>query len=707
MKVYILSLGIAALMIACNHQTDNKQQSMSKTNPFVAEYATPFGVPPFEDVSIEHYKPALLQGMDDNRREIDAITDNRDEPTFDNTILALDQAGELLRKVRTVFSAQNSANTTDEMQDLNREMSPLMSKHSDDIMLNKPLFERVKQLYEQRESLSLNKEQHKLLEETCKDFVRSGANLSDDKQAKLRELNSRISLLQLTFSQNMLKETNAFKLIIEDKADLAGLTDSQINVAAEEAKSAGQEGKWIFTLHNPSIMPFLQFSARRELREKIFRGYLNRGNNNNGETDNKDVVKQLVALRLEKGQIMGYDDYAGMALENRMAGNEQNVYELLDKVWTPALAKAREEAADLQEMMKQDGIDGELQSWDWRYYNEKVMKAKYDIDENEVRPYFKLDNVINGLFYVVNRLYNLTFTEIADIPKPHPDARAYECKNADGSHRGIVYMDFFPRASKRGGAWCGTYRSQTYKDGQRIAPVVTIVCNFTKPAAGQPALLSPDEAGTMFHEFGHCLHNLFKDVHYYGVSSVPRDFVELPSQVMEHWVLEPEALQIFARHYKTNEVIPDKLIDKIILSSKYGQGFATAEYLQASFLDMDYHVLKEIPSDFDVVKFEEASMNSRGALSQIPPRYRTTYFNHTMGGGYTAGYYSYIWAEVLEADAFEAYKETGDIFDRTTAARFRDFILTPGSIDDAMDMYRNFRGKDPSIDPLLKNRGLK
>ncbi|MDR0394857.1 MAG: M3 family metallopeptidase [Tannerella sp.] len=689
------------------HAKVNKTKTeMNDNNPFFTAYTTPFKVPPFDKIRIEHYKPAFIRGMEEHKKEIEAIVRNQATPDFENTIAALDRCGELLRNVRIVFSGQNSANTTDEMQNLNREMSPLMSKHYDDINLNRELFNKVKYVYEHQNNMNINKEQKKLLEETYKGFIRSGANLPEEKQRRLRELNTQISLLQLTFGRNMLKETNDFQLIIDRKEDLSGLPQSLVNVAADEAKAAGKEGQWIFTLHNPSVMPFLQFSDKRELREKIFNGYIERGNNNN-DADNKEVVKQLVNFRLEKAKLMGYEDYAAFVLEERMAKNEKNVYELLDNVWAPALAKAKEEAADLQAMMKKEGIEGELKGWDWRYYNEKVKKEKYDIDENEVRPYFKLENVLEGLFYVVNKLYNITFTEIKDIPKPHEDAVAFECNDADGTHRGVLYMDFFPRPSKRGGAWCGAYRSQTYQDGKRIGPVVTIVCNFTKPSAGQPALLSIDEAETMFHEFGHALHNLFKDVRYHGVSGVPRDFVELPSQVMEHWVLEPEVLKVYAKHYQTGEIIPESLVKKIENSSKYGQGFATAEYLQASFLDMDYHVLKESPSSFDILKFESESMNRRGALSQIPPRYRTTYFNHTMGGGYTAGYYSYMWSEVLDADAFEAFKETGNIFDKKTAEKFRDFILVPGSIDDAMDMYKNFRGKAPGIEPLLKNRGLK
>lgn len=704
MRTIIMTIGLSAALVTGANAGNKSESGMNETNPFFATYETPFEVPPFDKIRMEHYKPALLKGMEEQQKEIEAIVNNQATPDFENTIAAFDQCGRLLSNVRTVFFGLNSANTSPEMQALNREMSPLMSKHSDDISLNKKLFEKIKYVHEHPGNL--NKEQKKLLEETYKGFVRSGANLPDDKQAKLRELNSQISLLQLTFGQNMLQETNAFQLVIDKKEDLSGLPQNLISVAAEEAKAAGQDDKWMFTLHNPSVMPFLQFSDKRELREKMFNGYINRGNNNN-EADNKDVVKQLVTLRLEKAKLLGYSDYAAFVLEERMAKNEKNVYELLDNLWAPTLVKVKEEAADLQAMMKKDGVAGELKGWDWRYYNEKVKKEKFDIDENETRPYFKLENVLDGLFQVVNKLYNISFTEIKDIPKPHEDAMAFECKDADGTHRGVLYMDFFPRASKRGGAWCGTYRSQTYKDGKIVAPVVTIVCNFTKPAAGEPALLSLDESETMFHEFGHALHNLFKNVHYYGVSGVPRDFVELPSQIMEHWVLQPEVLKMYAKHYQTGEVIPEALVKKIENSSKYGQGFVTAEYLQASLLDMDYHVLKAIPADFEIQQFEAASMNRRGALSQIPPRYRTTYFNHTMGGGYTAGYYSYIWSEVLDTDAFDAFQESGNIFDRKTAEKFRDFILAPGSIDDAMDMYKNFRGKEASIEPLLKNRGLK
>ena len=703
MRKTLVIAGMALSLMACS---GNKEKSADAVNPFFTEYATPFGVPPFDEIKLEHYKPAFLKGMEEQAKEIDAIVNARSMPDFENTIVALDQSGQLLRRVSAVFYGLNSANTSDEMQALSKELSPLLSKHSDDISLNPRLFERVKQVYDNKEKFNLDKEQTKLLEETYQDFVRGGANLDSAKQVKLRQLNSEIAMLQLTFGQNMLKETNAFQLVIDKKEDLAGLPESLIANAAAAAKAAGMEGKWLFTLHNPSVMPFLQYADNRALREKIFKGYINRGNNNN-DADNKEVVKTLLQKRLEKAQLMGYEDYASFVLEDRMAKTSANVYNLLDEVWAPALKQAKAELADIQNEIKKEGNSFEAEGWDWRYYFEKSKKAKFNLDENQIRPYLPLDQVREGAFYVANKLYGITFTQLKDMPLPHPDALCFECKDKDGTHLGVLYMDFFPRASKRGGAWCGSYRSQTYADGKRQGPVVTIVCNFTQPAAGEPALLSADEAATLFHEFGHGLHNLFRDVHYYGVSGVPRDFVELPSQIMEHWVFEPEVLKVYAKHYKTGEVIPAELIEKLDKSGKYGQGFATTEYLAASLLDMDYHVLKEIPADFDVMAFEQQTLGKRGLLKQIPSRYRTTYFNHTMGGGYTAGYYSYIWAEVLDADAFQAFKETGDIFNQDLAQKFRTYILTPGGIDDAMDMYKNFRGKEPGTDALLKNRGLK
>ncbi len=682
------------------------QETAGHTNPFLGEFNTPYGVPPFEQITIEDYREGFLKGMEEQKQEINVIVNQRSVPDFENTIVALDRSGAMLRRVQMVFGGQNSCNTNAEMQALIQEMSPFLSAHRDDISLDKRLFARVKEVYENREKFGLDKEQMKLLENTYKNFVQNGANLDDANQQKLRELNKKISMLQLTFGQNMLKETNAFKLVISDEKDLSGLPASLIAQAAETAKGMGEEGKWVFTLHNPSVMPFLQYADNRDLRERIYKAYINRGNNGN-DADNKEVVRELITARLEKAKLMGYEDYASMALEDRMAKNEQNVYELLDKLWTPALAKANEELADIKAEIKREGKDFEPEGWDWRYYFEKAKKHKYDMDENEIRPYLELNQVREGAFYMAKRLYGITFRQLEYMPKPHPDAQVFECIDKDGKPLGILYFDFFPRTSKRGGAWCGGYRPQSYDEhGNKVVPVVTIVCNFTKPSAGEPALLSPDEATTLFHEFGHGLHSLFRDVRYSGVGSVPRDFVELPSQIDEHFTFEPEMLNVYAKHYKTGETIPAELVEKYEKSCKYGQGFATVEYLAASLLDMDFHTLKSVPADMDVMEFEADVLGKRGLPKQIPSRYRSTYFNHTMGGGYTAGYYSYIWAEVLDCDAFGAYVESGNLFDPEVADKFRKYVLTPGGIDDAMDMYINFRGKAPDIKWLLQNRGL-
>lgn len=699
MKKIIMAACAATMLMGCANQE-------VETNPFLSEYDTPFGVPPFEQIKPEHYKPAFEQGMKEQIAEIEAIVNNPEAPTFENTIVALDQSGQLLNKVSYVFFGQTNANTNDSLQALSREMSPLLSKHGDDITMNAGLFARVKAVRESADTANLDKEQMKLLDETYKDFVRNGANLDAEKQEQLRKLNTEISSLQVQFGQNMLAETNAFRLVVDKKEDLAGLPANLIASAAETAKADSMEGKWVFTLHNPSIMPFLQYAENRELREKILMGYLNRGNNGN-ENDNKEVIRKLLKARVEKAKLMGFNNYAELALETRMAKTPAAVYNLLDQVWQPALKKAKEELADIQAEIRKEGKNFTAEAWDWRFYADRAKQSKYAFDENEIRPYLKLENVRDGMFLLANKLYGISFTPIENIPLPHPDAEAFECKDTSGVHLGVLYLDYFPRASKRGGAWCGRYRSQTYENGERKAPVVTIVCNFTKPTEGQPALLTADEASTMFHEFGHAVHSLFGDVHYYGIAGVPRDFVELPSQLNEHWVFEPEMLKLYAKHYETGEVMPEELVKKLEASGKYGQGFATTEYLAASYLDMDFHVLTDIADDMNVMDFEQQTLGKRNLLKQIPSRYRTTYFNHTMGGGYTAGYYSYLWAEVLDCDAYEAYKETGDIFNKEVAAKYRKYILTPGGIDDAMQMYINFRGKEPGIDPLLKKRGLK
>lgn len=673
-------------------------------NPFFTVWNTPFGVPPFESVKNEHFKPAFIKAMEIHDREIQAITNQAEPPTFENTLLALDQSGELFEKVSSVFFALNSANTNKEMQEIAKELSPLLTRHEDDIHLNQVLFNRIKQVFNESGSFK-DSLQRKLTGEIYKDFVRGGANLDESSKTRLRELNKEINLLQITFGQNLLAETNGFQLVIDKEEDLAGLPGDFISMAKEAGnKNEKTRGKWVVGLQNPSVMPFLQFSQKRELREKILTAYLNRGNNNN-EKDNKQLIARLIRLRAEKARLMGFPDFASFALDNRMAKQPANVYELLHQIWNPAIKTAKAEAEMMYPLLQKDIQGSSFEAWDWRYYSEKLLKAKFNLQEDEIKPYFKLENVQLGIFYVAGKLYGITFEEVKGAPVYHKDVKLFECKDADGTHLGVLYFDFHPRESKRGGAWCGTYRSQSYKDGKRIAPVVTIVCNFTSPTSGMPALLTTDEVETLFHEFGHALHNLFRNVKYRGLMGVPRDFVELPSQIMEHWAFEPEVLKVYARHYATGKLIPEKLIRKIIQSEKYGQGFKTTEYLAASFLDMDYHTTTDTAS-LDVLSFEKRSMDKIGLISQIPPRYRSTYFQHSMTGGYTAGYYSYIWAEVLDADAFQAFKETGDIFNREVAGKFRRLILEKGGSEDAMKMYMDFRGKKPGIEPLLKNRGL-
>lgn len=699
MKNKLLSLLVAGVCaVSCNN-TDTK-------NPLLEVWNTPFGIPPFEQVKPEHYMPAFMEAMAQENAEIDAIVNNPQEPTFENTIVAYDKSGELLSKVYAVFSSASGVNSNEQLRAIAKELSPISSAHSSEISLNEGLFKRVKAVYEKRDSLNLSADQMRLLTEMYKGFERAGANLPADKKEELKKVNAEISAQQLAFGQNLLKETAAYTLVIDKEEDLAGLTPDQIAEAAARAEKAGQAGKWMFGLDNPSVMPFLANADNRELRKQMLNAYLNRGNNNNAE-DNKEVIKKLVELRLKKAQIMGYENYAQLALESRMAKTPEAVYELLDNIWTPALKVAKKEADQMQKVMKRDGVKDKLEAWDWRYYAQKVMSEQFNFDESAMAPYFKLENVREGIFYVANKLYGLSFKQLENVPLPNEEAVAFEVLNKDGGHQGVVFFDMFARpGAKRGGAWCGTFRGQTYKDGKRVAPLVTIVGNFTRPVGDKPALLTADEVTTFFHEFGHGIDNLLKDVKYDGLRGYPRDFVEIHSQLNEHWAFEPEVLKVYAKHYETGEVIPAELVEKMEKAGKYGQGFATVEYLAASYLDMDFHVLKEIPADLDVNAFEDKTLGDRGLLKQIPSRYRSTYFNHTFGGGYTAGYYSYIWAEVLDADAYEAYKETGDIFNPEVAAKYAKEILVRAGEDDAMTLYVNFRGKKPGIEPLLKNRGL-
>jgi peptidyl-dipeptidase Dcp len=702
MKKTLIAAATLGIILQGCETAENKSDSM---NPFFEAYDTPYEVPPFDKISNEHFAPAMQEGISRQQAEIDSIANNPEEPTFANTIEAMENSGELLAKVTTVFYNLNSANTNDSIQAIAKEMAPELSKHGDNISLNNKLFQRVKSVWDNKDQANLNQEQQKLLEKTYKSFVRSGANLNDSEKEKMREINRKLSLLSLQFGQNLLAETNAFQMVIEDESKLAGLPEELKTAAANDAKAVGEEGKWMFTLQNPSVMPFLQYAEDRELRKKIWEAYKNRGDQGN-DKDNNEILLEIANLRMEKAQLLGYKTHADYVLEESMAKNAENVYTLLNQLWTPALEKAKDEAKDMNELIKASGENFELEPYDWRFYEEKIRQNRFDLDEQEVKPYFSLENVQEGVFMVTNRLFGLQFEQINDIPVYHPDVKAYEVKEADGSHVGVLYMDFHPRASKRGGAWMTSYRPQKTVDGERKAPVISIVCNFSKPTGDAPALLTFDEVTTFFHEFGHALHGLLSNVQYRSLAgtSVPRDFVELPSQIMENWATERAVLKEYAKHYETGEVIPDELIEKLENSGTFGQGFGTTEYLAASLLDLDYHT-QENPITTPANEFEKASMSKIGLTEDIIPRYRSTYFQHIFSGGYSSGYYSYIWSGVLDTDAFQAFKET-ELFNPAKAKAFREEILEKGGTDDPMKMYVNFRGSEPKIDALLKKRGL-
>ncbi|MCX6121207.1 MAG: M3 family metallopeptidase [Ignavibacteriales bacterium] len=674
---------------------------MTSINPFFVEYITPFQTPPFDLIKIEHYMPAFRAGMEQELKEIDAIVNNPQIPNFENTIEAFARTGALLEKVDNVFFAIRGANNNDDLQKIAVEVTPLESKHSDDINMNQKLFLRIKAVYDQKEKFRLNTEQMRLLENTYKGFVRGGANLSPEQKERFRKINEELSMLSLKFNDNVLKETNNFKMVLERKEDLDGLPQSSIDAAAALGKESKLEGTWIFTTQKPSMLPFLTYAKNRSLREKLYKGYINRGDNNN-EYDNKKIISRIASLRVERANLLGYKTFADFRLEINMAKTPQAVYELLNKLWDPAVKVAKRERDDMQAVIDKEGGNFKLASWDWWYYAEKVRKERYDLDENELRPYFQMENVRKGVFDVASKLYGVQFSERKDIPKYLDEVTVFEVKRNDGSHVGILYTDYFPRSGKRAGAWCGEFRSQKYVDGKKITPLVFNVGNFTRPTSDQPALLSVDEVETMFHEFGHALQSLLSNVTYPELP-IARDFEELPSQIMEHWAFEPEVLHTYAFHYKTGEVIPQALVDKITKSSKFNQGFATVEYLAASFLDMDWHTLTSTET-VDAITFENQSLGKIGLMPEIVSRYRSTYFSHIIGG-YAAGYYSYIWAEVLDSDAFEAFKEKG-IFDQATAQSFMKNILERGGSDDPMTLYVKFRGKQPTIEPLLKKRGL-
>ncbi len=674
-------------------------------NPFLSEFNTPHQVPPFDIIDTTHFIPAFEAGIEESKSIIDAIINNEEEPTFENTIVPFDKGGEILQRAG-VFYSLNNANTNPTLQKIARELNPMMSAYRNEISLNQDLFQRIKAVYDKRESMNLDVEQMRVVEKFYRDFERNGATLPEEQREVLKEINQKLSMLSLNFGENLLAETNDFKLIIESEEDLDGLPEGVISGAAEAAKQNDMEGKWVFTLQKPSWIPFLTYSPKRELREKIYKAMCNRGDNDN-DNDNKDIIAEMVTLRDQRAKLLGYGNYAEYVIDNNMAKTPENVYDFLHKVWDPAIEVAKKERDEMQQMIDSEGGSFKLQSWDWWYYAEKLRKQKFDLDEEELKPYFSLDNVREGIFYVSNQLYGLQFEERTDIPVYHEEVKAYEVKEADGSHLAILLIDSYPRPGKRGGAWCGAIRPGSYKDGEKIYPLVYIVTNFTRPTGDKPALLTFDETSTFFHEFGHALHNFFADGHYKRTSrDVPRDYVELPSQIMEHWAADPEVLKLYAKHYETGEAIPDELINKIQESGHFNQGFATVEYVAASLLDLDWHTIKNA-ENLDVDNFETDAMNNIGLIDEIIPRYRSTYFSHIFAGGYSAGYYVYLWAEVLDSDAFNAFKESGDLYNQELAAKFRKHCLSENHMGDGMEQYLKFRGAEPSIDALLEKRGLK
>lgn len=679
------------------------QKADESANPFLSEFQTPYGTPDFNRIKTEHYEPAFLAGIDRQNEEIKAIVENPEEPTFENTIVALDNSGEVLDRVSGVFFALTEADTNDRLMELESKFAPMLSEHSDNIFLNQDLYKRVAAVHEMEAEgkIRLTSEQHFLLDKYYKGFVRSGAALDAEKQARLREINKELSTLTIEFGNHVLADNNAYMLVVDDKNDLAGLPETVIEGAAHEAKAHGKEGKWVFTLQESSRLPLLQYAQNRDLRKDIYLAYTNMGNHDDAN-DNKVLLKRILTLRLEKAKLMGYGNYAEYKLAEEMAKTPENALDLLYGLWEYAVKNAKKEAAELQAIMDREGKGEKLEAWDWWYYAEKLRQEKYDLNEDEIKPYFSQKDVHDGLCYVVNKLYGITLTPADSVSVYNPDVKAYIVNDADGSLLGVFYSDYMPRDNKRSGAWMGNMREA--KAGVR--PLIYNVASFTKPAGDMPSLLTVDEARTMFHEFGHALHGLLTRCQYKETSgtAVAQDFVELPSQIMEHWAMAPEVLKVYAKHYKTREPIPDALIGKIENQSHFNQGFMTAELLAAAILDMELHCLTSTDS-LDVVGFEKKLMDKIGLIPQIAPRYRVTYFNHIMGG-YDAGYYSYVWAERLDTDAFEAFKEHG-LFDPATASSFRKNILEKGGSDDPMKLYVSFRGAEPSLEPLLEARGLK
>lgn len=675
--------------------------SSAQDNPLLTQFTTPLQTPPFDRIQLDYYRPAVEEGIKRQQAEIDAITNNPDTPSFENTITAFDLSGQLLDNVTAIFFSLLGTISSPERRDMAAQLTPLLTAHNDNIFQNEKLFARVKNLYDRRDKLSMTVKQRYLLENTYRDFVRSGAALDSTRKARLRDINREQSLLVLRFNENLLAETNDSYIIIDSAADLAGLPEAVVAMGKETAEAMNLPGKWVFTTQRPSCIPFWQYADSRRLRQELYTAYVMRGDRDN-DHDNKAILQKIFCLREERCRLLGFSTPAEYFLENRMAKTPDAVDAFLKEAWKPALERARGEAAEMQAIIDREGGGFKLAPWDWWYYAEKLRQAKYDLDDAALRPYFQLENVRRGAFTLANKLFGLKFIPRRDIPVYHPEVEVFEVREGNGTLIGLLYTDFFPRDSKRGGAWSGSFRDAFYQDGKRVIPFSTLICNITKPTPETPSLLSVDEVKTVFHEFGHCLNTLL----YNGRSRATYaadDAGELPSQIMENWVLEPEFLKLYARHYQTGEVIPTALVDKLNNSRLFNQGFETVEYVAACFLDMAWHTLADA-RNVNVTNFENRVMADIGLIPEILPRYRTTYFTH-IHGGYQAGYYIYLWSEVLDADAFQAFKETS-LFDKKTAAAYRKNVLEEFGTEDTMTLYKRFRGREPEMGPYLSRRGL-
>ncbi len=682
--------------------------SQQRKNPFLVPYGTQFNIPPFEKITYDDYLPAIKEGIARREQEVEKITGQAHEPTFANTVLALEKSGELLNRVMMVFSSLDETNSSPEMVAISEVAYPLVSQSSDELMMNSLLFGRVEHVYETRDEEGLNPQQKRAVEELYRDFVRSGAKLNMVDQMKLKKINSQLTELYLQYNKNLLNATNAFSIVVDDEAMLAGIPASNVAVAAEEAKSRGLDGKWVFTLQAPSRLPLLQYADNRDLRRRMYEGYINLASS--GEFDNRPVIQQIVKLRAEKARLLGYPDYASYMTANVMAKNPANAEGLLMKIWEPAVERVHEEVAEMQALSDKEGNDFMIAPWDYYYYAEKVRRDKYALDEDEVRSYFALENVRKGIFSMAERLYGVTFTELPNAPKYYDEVKVYEVKDLKGQHVAVFMTDYFPRASKRQGAWMSEFQGAFVDpDGKSQRPIVYNVGNFSKPAGDTPSLLTLDEVATMFHEFGHGLHGMLTraKLRSQAGTNVDRDFVELPSQIHEHWAFEPEMLRTYARHYKTGEVIPDSLVAKLQAAAKHNQGFMTTELVGAALLDLQWGKLTGADAEnVDVSAFEKSVAERLGMPAEVQFRYRSPYFRHIFGSdGYASGYYTYLWAEVLDADGFELFKQKG-IFDPATAAAFKKYVLEAGGTEDPMELYKKFRGREPRVEALLRNRGL-